>query len=121
MVTTGFSKDDCIKNLRSFYEEIDTIFRLFDGKNYILREKIQLARELLKSLKSDLKRDYNQRTGNNAYALMSDVERSYYFPAIHEAWAGIHVATNSTPSSKWLQELGAAQSTISYYLYQMED
>ncbi len=119
MKTIDFSKEDCISALRSLHDEIDEIFKLFDDQGRISRDNIPKARKLLANLKDKLKKDYKKRATAQGEADMSAIERAYYFPAIHEAWTSIHVATNSMPSRKWLEELGDAQSTISYYLHQL--
>ena len=121
MKSIGFSKEDCISHLQSYSNAIDEIFTLFDDRGFVLKGQKEKAQTLLTKLKEEFKNDYKSRDTNRGDEQMSDVERRYFFPAIHEAHTSIHIKTNSIPSEKWYHELGDAQSTIKYYLYQLRD
>ena len=82
------------------------------------KEKAQM---LLTKLKEEFNNDYKSRNTNKGEEQMTDVERIYFFPAIYEAHTSIYVKTNSRPSEKWVFELFDAQSTLKYYLHQLQD
>lgn len=117
----GYSKEDCITHLQSYLDEIDQIFALFDDRGLIVRGKKEQAQLLLIKLKQQLKNDYKSRDTKRGEEEMTQVERAYFFPAIHKAYTSIYIKTNSRPSGKWVAELFDAQSSIKYYLYQLRE
>jgi hypothetical protein len=120
MQPIGFSPDDCIRNLRSYSDQFDELTSLFDDKGYVAGESVERAQVLLQRLKASLKNDYQCRATNKGQAAMSDVERAFFFPAIHEASTRIYVKTNSRPSPTWRDELADAHSSIQHYLRGLE-
>ena len=52
---------------------------------------------------------------------MAKAEKTFYYPAIKEAYTRINVKINSTPSEKWIMELLDAQKSIRYYIYDLEN
>lgn len=117
----GFSKEDCITHLQAYSDEIEQIFALFDDRSFIRKGQKEKAQELLTNLKEKFKNDYKSRDTKRGEAQMTQVESAFFFPAIHEAYTSIYVKTNSRPSPKWVFELYDAQSTIKYYLHQLQD
>lgn len=116
MVKIGFSEQDCIDYMRNFIERIDNIIGLFDSHGWIPFEKREYAQMLLSDLKLSLKENYLKRDTRYGEKLMTQVEKHYFFRAIHQASTDIHIKTNSIPSEKWISELSIARYSISYYL-----
>lgn len=102
-------------------DQIDQIMQLFDERSFIRKGQKEKAQELLTNLKEKFKSDYKSRDTKRGEEQMTDVERAFFFPAIHEAYAGISIKTNSLPSPTWVFELYDAQSTIRYYLDQLRE
>ncbi len=117
----GFSEEDCITHLQAYVDDIEQIFALFDERSFIRKGQKEKAQELLTNLKEKLKNDYKSRDTKRGEEQMTDVERAFFFPAIHEAYAGISIKTNSRPSPTWVFELYDAQNSIRYYLDQLKD
>lgn len=116
----GLSQEDCISRLQAYSDEIDQIIALFDDRGVRKGQK-ETAQALLTKLKESLKNDYKSRDTKKGEEQMTNVERTCFFPAIHEAYANMSIKTNSRPSSAWTFELYDAQSTIKHYLHQLKD
>ncbi len=120
MTIIGLSSNDIIGILRSYSDDIDKILILFDDHGWIAYKNKESAQELLKGLKELLRNDYHRRDTKEGQQKMSEVEKTFFFPAIHKALTRIHVKTNSQPSEKWFLELLDAQSEIRYYSNELE-
>lgn len=118
---TDHSKEDCITHLQAYSDKIDQIFALFDDRGLVVRSEKEQAQLLLGNLKQQLKSDYKSRDTKRGNEEMTHFERAYLFPAIHEAYTSIYIKTNSRPSGKWIAELYDAQSTIKFYLHQLQE
>ncbi len=94
--------------------------QLFDNHGFIRRGQKEKAQELLANLKEKFKSDCKSRTKQGDEE-MTQVEYAFFLPAIQEAYAGISIETNSTPSPTWFFELYKAQGTINYYLDQLKE
>ncbi|HYH67620.1 MAG TPA: hypothetical protein VD866_23180 [Urbifossiella sp.] len=52
-------------------------------------------------------------------AELSAAERAYYLPAVHQAFADIHVKWNSVPNDSWVGNLYGARLSITHMLDQL--
>jgi len=114
MRAIGFSPEDCMRNLQSYVDEIDEILALFNEHGQVKHGKAEEAQDLLKGLKGLLRNDYEKRATNKGDKEMTEIERAFFMPAVHEALTRINVKTNSKPSGQWVRELLDAQSSIQY-------
>jgi hypothetical protein len=117
----GLSPEKCIEKLQGFSLDIDRICELFDDHGFVKQECVDIARGQLQALKSSLKMEYASRDKVSAQKSMSSVEKAFYFPSIQEAHTRIHVKFNSIPSGEWLMELRDAQSSLKYYLHDLQE
>jgi hypothetical protein len=116
MAPVGISAEECIHYLTVYCEAIQEIVALIENNNQISREHTEKAQELLKKLKNMFQQDYKSRDTRQGRQTMSRVEKTSFFPAIHEASTRIYVKTNSLPNEKWVMQLLDARSEIKYYL-----
>lgn len=122
MTPIGIDTQGCIKALHVYVDEIDELLNLLGlMPGSINQEKVRKSKQLLQNLKDSLRQDYHQRRTGRGESQMSHVEKTHFFPAVHEALTRIYVRTNSTPSQRWIDELADAQSSILFYLSQLED
>lgn len=113
-------KRECANKLQGFVEEIQNLLDFLQHTPKSLGKKHQ-AQEMLKTFKERLKIAYQIRDKASAYERMTETEKAYFFPAVHEAFANLTITTNSNPSEKWELDLIDAQNTLNYYLNQLED
>jgi len=111
----------CYDRLIYFNDAIQEILLLFKDENMLSGKKKKRAQELLRKLKKELNQDYRSRDKATIKRKMSEVERYYYFPTIHEASSRIRVKVNSIPDSKWINQLREAQIDIQYMMDQVKD
>ena len=120
MIITGLSPEDCIIKIQSISTDIDKICDLFDANGLVKQEDLDEVRGRLHALKRLLKNEYEARDKVSSRKSMSSFEIAFFFPAIQEAFTSIHVKSNSLPSGKWLMELRDAQSSLNYYLPELQ-
>jgi hypothetical protein len=77
------------------------------------------AQEKMKALKERLKAEYKEGDTVRGREAMNHYEQAFLYPAIHQAYAGIHVAWNSVPSDKWHSELYSGRIDITHMLHQL--
>jgi hypothetical protein len=116
MTMLGLSSEECVAKLQTYIRKIDAILALLDENGCPVDGDIFRIQEQLKSLKESLKADYYRRDTKKGENAMSDIEKFFLFPAIHEAYTSIFIKTNSTPSRKWINDLFNARNSIQYYL-----
>jgi hypothetical protein len=115
MASIGLNSEECIKYLQEYSDKIDEITSLICNGRVIPGQK-EKAQSLLKAFKESLQEDYHSRSILTGEKKMTRVEKSFFYPAIHEAFAIITIRYNSIPSGKWHSELYDAQYSIKYYL-----
>jgi len=111
----------CYDRLKYFNDAIQEILLIFKDENMLTGEKKKRAQELLRKLKKEFNQDYHSRDKVSIKKKMSEVERYYYFPTIHEASSRIRVKVNSVPDNKWINQLCEAQINIQYMMDQIKD
>lgn len=117
----GLSKQECIEALQYFIDAIDKITELLREEKNLYGNKRSLAQERLKVFKEEIKDEYKIRSTIKSQSLMSSFEKHFYTPAIQEARTRVYVKTNSIPNQKWALELYDAQSSLKYYLHQLQN
>ncbi len=113
-------KKICITELKGFINQIQSLLDLFGQQNRLFGDKKDQAQEMLKSFKKNLEVAFRTRDTVKGEKNMTEIEKRYFFPAIHEAFANLTITTNSIPNEKWKFELIDTQNTIEYYLHQLE-
>lgn len=113
----GLTHGDCVASLSSYAIEIKEILDLFNENGRVNREDVDEAQQRLSDLKSCLRRDHKSRATKKGELEMTEIERAFFHPAIHEAQVRIKVPTNSRPSRQWFDELYDAYSSIRYWLH----
>ena len=121
MNNPGLLPENCLQKLKSFSDEIDKILLLFDDHGWVLSENKEIAQDLLSKLKTSFQIDVKSRELKRGDQVMTKAEKTFYYPAIKEAYTRINVKINSTPSEKWIMELLDAQKSIRYYIYDLEN
>lgn len=116
MKAIGFSIEDCRNALESYAAEIDELMALVNDAATMTPAKVEEARTQLSNLKSCLKQDYKRRDTNDGRAKMTEVEAAIFAPAVHQAFADLHVPVNSRPSEQWFSELYGIQINIHHAL-----
>ncbi len=102
-------KQAVIDRLREYEIEFRDLLAMLQDLPLRGKEKTE-AQQKLRSLKELLKAEF--KAGDTVWgrAAMNHFEKSFLHPAIHQAYAGIHVAWNSVPSDKWHAELYSGQN-----------
>lgn len=109
-------QEACVARLTELRAQFNAIFEIFGNDTALLGERKALAQAKMKSLKERLRTDYKKGDQH-----LSATQRYFYFPAVHEAYASIHVAYNSRPNEVWLQELFNARSSINLYISKLKE
>jgi hypothetical protein len=115
-------KAEVILALQKYLNQFDEIISLFEENNSMSPDKKENARNLLRTLKSDLKTSsrYGTVSGNNTE--LNCYERKYFMPAVTRACANLNARVNSDPiKGKWLDFLMNAQSDISIWSIRLEE
>jgi hypothetical protein len=112
-------KASVIERLEAYNRRFEELLALLAGDLPLRGAAKDRAQVLLKALKEDLGAEYREMSTIRGQATLTDIERSCYAPVVHQAFADIHVATNSTPNEKWHSELYGAQISITHMLHQL--
>ena len=114
----GFTKHECIKNLRLHAKKMDKILSLIEDKLPLSGPDKENAQLLLKDLKQSLQAELDQSSTGEGQKMFS-VEQKMYTRAIHEAAKRISVEVGSAPNQKWIDEIDVAQKYIKQCLNQL--
>ena len=118
MKTYGFTKHECIKNLRLYTNKMEKILSLVEDKLPLSGPDIESAQLLLKDLKQSLQTESDQGSTGVGQKILS-VEHKLYMRAIHEAVKRLSMEIGSTPNQKWIDEIDVAQKYIKQCLNQL--
>ena len=118
MKTNGFTKHECIKNLRLHANKMDKILSLIEDKLPLSGPDKENAQLLLKDLKQSLQTALDQGSTGVGQKMFS-VEHKLYMRAIHETVKRISVEIGSTPNQRWIDEIDVAQKYIKQCLNQL--
>ena len=116
---TVHERQTVIDRLKAYKGQFDELLDLLENLP-LQREDKAKAQHMLKTLKSSLRNDYRAGATVVGEQQMIEVERQYFHPAIHEAYAGIHVRWNTVPKEQWRSELYGARISITHMLDQLE-
>lgn len=111
---------DVLDRLKRIRDEIDALIDLIDDKRRLFGSEKERAQMMLKELKGNLRAEYKRGDTVKGRAQMTEAERRFYHPAVHEAYIHISVRINSVPDQKWYSDLYDAQIDIEFYLSQLE-
>ena len=117
---TGDEKQSVIDRLKAYKKQFDDLLALVENLPLQRKDKTK-AQEMLKTLKGSLKNDYKVGATVRGQQRMTQVERQYFHPAVHEAYAEIHVRWNTVPNGQWFSELYGARINIAHMLHQLEN
>ena len=118
MKTNGFTKYECIKNLRLYINKMEKILFLVEDKLPLSGPDKEKAQFLLKNLKQSLQTELDQGSTGEGQKMFS-VEHKLYMRAIHEAAKRISVEIGSAPNQKWIDQIDVAQKYIKQCLNQL--
>ena len=116
---TGNDKQNVIDRLKSYNKRFDDLLALLENLPLHGNDKTN-AQQMLKTLKELLKSDYKDGDTNRGRQRMTEIEKHYFHPAVHEAYAAIRVRWNTIPTGQWFSELYSAQINITHMLHQLE-
>lgn len=110
-------KDMCVNELENFDTQIQKILSLFDERGFLVPDaSVSDAQEKLKILKQNLENEYKKRSTVKGKKSMTETEKLYFLPAVHQTFAYLKIKTNSSPDEKWVMELKRAEQEIRYHL-----
>lgn len=110
--------EECRKSLKYYVEKTDYLMDLVNKPSSLSPDKINEARENLKSLKSSLDLDIKRQKSNIP---LNAPEQAVYFPALMQARADLLISAATRPNSEWYSNLYHIQVTLSYALSQLAD
>lgn len=116
---TGDEKQSVVDRLKAYKKQFDDLLALLENQPLQRNDKSK-AQQMLKTLKDALASDYKAGDTNRGQERMTEAERHYFHPAVHEAFAEIHVRWNTVPNDQWFSELYGAQINITHMLHQLE-
>ena len=111
--------ESVINRLTVYRDRFTTILDLIGDKRKFTEDEKHHLQQLFTDLKSDLMADVKRGSTNAGRTLLSETELNFLQPALLEASARIHVATNSNPTT-WHTDLSSARTDITYLLHQLE-
>lgn len=109
-----------IERLKAYKTQFDDLLALLENLPLQRKDKIK-AQEMLKTLKEALKNDYRAGDTIRGQERMTEAERQYFHPAVHEAYADIQTRWNTVPNEEWRSDLYGAQISITHMLHQLEN
>jgi hypothetical protein len=110
---------DVIARLEAYNRRFGELLDMLTGRLPLTGDAKTLAQERLKVLKNDLGAEYKQMSTARGKAALNQVERSYYYPTIHQTFVEIYVAVNTVPDAKWHSVLYGARINITHTLHQL--
>jgi len=110
---------DVIDRLKSYKKQFDDLLTQFEDLP-LPPEGKDKAQQMLKTLKDSLKSDYKEGRAVRRRQQMTQAEVQYFYPAVHEAHADIHIRWNTVPNEQWRSELYGARINITHVLHQLE-
>lgn len=111
------SLEECCKNLRSYDAEVEGLMNLVGDKSQLTPERVELARNQLKSLKVCLEQDCKRQSSE---MVLTQPEYAVYMPAIRQARADLTISAASRPSTEWFDKLYGVQITLRHAIAQLE-
>ena len=115
----GQDKASVVARLEAYNQRFGAILDLLEVTLPLHGELKEKAQSLLKSLKGDLKTEYQKMSTLKGQEQLSEVERTCYEPVIHETYAGIQTSSNSIPDKEWIDDLYDARINITHMLDQL--
>lgn len=107
--------------LRRFRDRIDEILALLEGRSSLRLEEKVIVRELLRSLKADLKSAAKTGSISGTRRPLNRYEDAYFAPATQAASANLRAAVNTDPiRSNWYSSLYGVRIDIDHPLSQLE-
>ena len=118
MKTNGFTKYECITNLRLYTNKMEKILSLIEDKLPLSGPDIESAQLLLKDLKQSLQTELDRGSTGGGQKRFS-VEHILYMRAIHEVVKRISLDIGLTPNQRWIDEIDVGQKYIKQCLNQL--
>ncbi len=107
------------KKLQYFAKEANDIITLFEQKNYSCScIKKKEAQSRFKTLKEELKSEYQRMNTTKGQNNLSELELAFYQPAITDVWANSGISSikwNSTPNTAWYSALYDVDDYMNYW------
>jgi len=109
-----------IETLQKYNQQFSAIIVLTGDKPSLSKAEKEQAREMLRQLKDDLKRDCRELEIRDRKGELNHIERTCLEPALRKAEANIATRVNSTPGRLWSTDLYGARIDITWMLHQLE-
>ena len=116
---TGDEKQSVIDRLTAYKKRFDDLLALLQNLPLERNDKTR-AQQMLKTLKDSLENDYRAGDTNRGQQRMTEAERRYFHPTVHQAYAEIHVRWNTVPNDQWFSQVYGAQINITHMLHELE-
>ena len=117
----GFTTEDCIHTLDSYYDEIGEILSTIEAPGALKDEgKVAKAQQLFQSLSASLQKDYKRGNVDGDVSQMSEVERIYFFSAVRGVNDTISTLKGSKLSRQWIDALRYSQQFIKIHLHELQ-
>ena len=91
-------KASVIERLEAYKRRFDELIDMLSGQLPLRGDAKGRAQALLKSLKEDLGAEYRRMSTARGQEALNATEKAYYSGVIHQCFAEVHVATNTTPN-----------------------
>ena len=109
----------CVARLEQIDADFNDLGGMFQGKT-LFNEDRRSAQEKLRLLKEFLFSEVKRLRKAERKGRLTQIEETYYYPAIREAKAELTMPWNSIPDGKWHSELYGSQVSITHVLFQLK-
>jgi hypothetical protein len=108
-----------LDRLEGWADRINQLIRLYDRNGAMPARHVDGARDVYRSIKADLKADYQRGATDRGRAELSPAELRWFQRTVHQASAHRFAPTNHPPE-KWLAGLGSARSDFQLAISKMK-
>jgi hypothetical protein len=110
------------ERLRAHRDRIATLMTLVENPSRLSASQKKEAQMQMKIVKEKLNADYASVATVRGQSRLTEAERAYFHPAVHEASTKLQVRWNSNPArSSWYADLYDARTDIEFFLNQLSD
>lgn len=109
----------CLERLEAWAKKIDTLLQVLGEKPRLIGAEATRAKALYREIKDGLRGEYRQGASLRGNAALTDAERRWYHPAIHEAYVHLYAPLNSTPGPAWSRSLAEASMDLTHMASQL--
>ncbi len=105
-------EQSCLERFERHAAQLKELMDLIGGRPRLVGPDNTVAHELYRSVKGRLRQDYRSGETDRGYEALTDAERRWYYPTIHEAYGALHSHVTATLGQKLFGELSDVHSMI---------